>query len=272
MNDNNIDFEIFGVTGYTVMANYHFRDKRLSFKAKGLLSTMLSLPKDWKYSIKGLIKLSRDGKDSVRSGLDELKDTEYLIIERYKDKKGMFRYKYRIYYIPYPMWLKTMDLSKYGNSDLDIVNPDMDLPDTENPTLLNNINNKKDKKDIMQDLSYLNNEEHNILTKELINRNYITSDDGSSFLFDDFFNKLLEEHSYKDLFVMTDYILKRLKEKKFKDEDGNKITNKFGYFKNALLSNISKFENMPDELYEGNEIFNYDWLNDDEKIEEDYEL
>ncbi len=29
---------------YTVMSNYHLRDKTISFKAKGLLSLMLSLP------------------------------------------------------------------------------------------------------------------------------------------------------------------------------------------------------------------------------------
>ena len=30
--------------GYTVMSNYHPRDKALSLKAKGLLSQILSLP------------------------------------------------------------------------------------------------------------------------------------------------------------------------------------------------------------------------------------
>ena len=32
--------------GYTVMSNYHLRDKSLSLKAKGLLSQILSLPED----------------------------------------------------------------------------------------------------------------------------------------------------------------------------------------------------------------------------------
>ena len=32
---------------YTVMSNYHLRDKGLSLKAKGLISQMLSLPEDW---------------------------------------------------------------------------------------------------------------------------------------------------------------------------------------------------------------------------------
>ncbi len=38
---------------YTVMSNYHLQDKKLSLKAKGLLSYMLSLPDDWDYSLKG---------------------------------------------------------------------------------------------------------------------------------------------------------------------------------------------------------------------------
>ena len=41
-------------TGYTVMSNYHLRDKALGLKAKGLLSVMLSLPEDWDYTMPGL--------------------------------------------------------------------------------------------------------------------------------------------------------------------------------------------------------------------------
>mgnify|MGYP001064628663 CR=1 FL=1 len=37
--------------GYTVMSNYHLRDKSLSLKAKGLLSQILSLPEDWDYTL-----------------------------------------------------------------------------------------------------------------------------------------------------------------------------------------------------------------------------
>ena len=47
-------FRINKTKNYTVMSNYHLQDRNLSFKAKGLLSYMLSLPSDWNYSIKGL--------------------------------------------------------------------------------------------------------------------------------------------------------------------------------------------------------------------------
>ena len=32
---------------FTVMSNAHLRDRTLSFKAKGVLSFLLSLPEDW---------------------------------------------------------------------------------------------------------------------------------------------------------------------------------------------------------------------------------
>ena len=57
---------------YTSMANFHFRDKNLSWKAKGVLSNMLSLPDDWDYSLAGLATLSSDGMSATRSAIKEL--------------------------------------------------------------------------------------------------------------------------------------------------------------------------------------------------------
>ena len=37
---------------YTVISNYHLRDKNILLKAKGLLSQILSLPEDWDYTLK----------------------------------------------------------------------------------------------------------------------------------------------------------------------------------------------------------------------------
>ena len=39
-------FRVERTRDYTVMSNYHLRDKTLSLKSKGLLSQMLSLPED----------------------------------------------------------------------------------------------------------------------------------------------------------------------------------------------------------------------------------
>ncbi len=75
---------------YTVLSNYHFKEKDMSLKAKGLLSLMLSLPDDWNYSISGLVKLSKDGKDSVMSALSELEKFGYLHRSRVTNDKGQF--------------------------------------------------------------------------------------------------------------------------------------------------------------------------------------
>ena len=37
--------------GYTVMSNYHLRNRELSLKAKELFSQMMSLPEDWDYTL-----------------------------------------------------------------------------------------------------------------------------------------------------------------------------------------------------------------------------
>ena len=75
---------------FTVMSNYHFKEKKMSLKAKGLLSLMLSLPDTWNYSVSGLVTLSKDGKDSVMSALAELEKFGYLSRERVINNKGQF--------------------------------------------------------------------------------------------------------------------------------------------------------------------------------------
>ena len=59
-------FRVERTSDYTVMSNYHLRDKRLSLKAKGLLSQMLSLPEDWDYTLAGLCYINRESKDAIR--------------------------------------------------------------------------------------------------------------------------------------------------------------------------------------------------------------
>ena len=72
-------FRVEKTRNYTVMSNQHLRDKRLSLKAKGLLSLMLSLPEDWDYTTKGLAKICKDGVDSICSTVNELEEHGYNI-------------------------------------------------------------------------------------------------------------------------------------------------------------------------------------------------
>ena len=77
-------FKIENNKNYTVMSNYHLRDKNLSYKAKGLLSFMLSLPEDWDYSINGLVSISKEEVKAIRNILQELQRYGYLVIEKNK--------------------------------------------------------------------------------------------------------------------------------------------------------------------------------------------
>ena len=86
---------------YTTMSNYHLRDRRLSLKAKGLLSVFLSLPDEWHYSINGLLKITKEGRDSVIAAVRELEKTGYLTRHQERLENGKIgRIEYSIFERP----------------------------------------------------------------------------------------------------------------------------------------------------------------------------
>ena len=138
-------------------------------------------------------------------------------------------------------------------------NPHLDTPNVETTTQINTniINTKKqiDKDDKTKISSFFVAEEHNRLTLELIERGYINEDDIQIFYYDKLFNQLLEEdNSYQDLIQIIHYIVPRVVKRNFKDEDGNVIANKFGYFKNAIISNINKLNMNIEDLWGEEEL------------------
>lgn len=114
---------------YTVMANHHLRDERLSLKSKGLLSLILSLPDDWRISIEGMTQFSADGKDAIRSAIRELTDAGYITRAQTHSEAGTFSgYDYIVHETPAASpssGFPTMEKPTTGN------------PTTENPTLRN---------------------------------------------------------------------------------------------------------------------------------------
>ena len=83
-------FRVERTNNYTVMSNYHLRDKTLSLKAKGLLSLMLSLPETWDYTLAGLARISLEGKDAIRAAVVELEKAGYIHRSQTTDKAGKF--------------------------------------------------------------------------------------------------------------------------------------------------------------------------------------
>lgn len=129
-------FRIQKTNNYTTINNHVFRNNRLSWKAKGLLAEMLSMPNDWQFSIQELIQRAKDGRDSVYSAISELEGERYLWRVRTTNEKGQFTgYDYNVYEIP---WGTLPNMEKP-----DTENPYPEKPYTENPTLLNT-NSTKD--------------------------------------------------------------------------------------------------------------------------------
>lgn len=81
-------FRVEKSSNYTVMSNFHMMDYTLSYKAKGILSEILSLPPTWDYTLAGLAALANDGIDSVRSGIKELENSGYIIRKQTRDELG----------------------------------------------------------------------------------------------------------------------------------------------------------------------------------------
>ena len=115
---------------YTTMSNYHLRDPNLSNKARGLLSTMLSLPDNWDYTTRGLARICKDGVDGITAQLKELEQYGYLVRHRIRDSTGRITdMEYIIYERPHTA---SPDTEKPY-----MVKPDMALPRLETPAQIN---------------------------------------------------------------------------------------------------------------------------------------
>lgn len=118
-------FRVERTRDYTVMSNYHLRDKSLSLKAKGLLSQMLSLPDDWDYTLSGLSCINRESKDAIRTAIVELEKAGYIIRHQTTDAGGKFSgNEYIIHERPVSVSSHEKPSSK---------NPTTDKPTAENP-------------------------------------------------------------------------------------------------------------------------------------------
>lgn len=123
---------------YTTMSNYHLQDQHLSLKAVGLLSKILSLPDDWDYTVAGLASICKEGKDAVRSALEELETARYIERRQTHAADGSFAgNEYIVYESPADV---RSPLSGFPSTD----KPSTGNPLTENPTEQNtNIQNTK---------------------------------------------------------------------------------------------------------------------------------
>jgi uncharacterized phage protein (TIGR02220 family) len=136
---------------YTIMSNYHFKEKNMSLKAKGLLSLMLSLPDNWDYSVAGLVAICKENETSVKSALDELKEFGYLkVIKKMPSKENGGRIEYE-----YIVYEQKQEGEKQGIENLGVEIQEVEKPIQYNNKQLNT-NNKINNNIYSEVLDYLN--------------------------------------------------------------------------------------------------------------------
>ena len=244
-------FRVHKNENYTVLSNYHFKEKGMSLKAKGLLSLMLSLPENWDYSAAGLVTLSKDGQDSVNAALKELEKFGYLKRTQAIDARGKFSgYNYEIFEQPL-----AVEAEKPTTDKPFAENPSTVKPTTENPPQLNinksntkksntyKSNTEEEKGKIIKidkiDKSEYSPCEPSNFTKELIKANYIDPDDLYIERYNAEFENLIGLYTFEVVRSCLWYFTKRYKAQQ-SDEAGNDIENKLAYFSVAMCNSCER--------------------------------
>lgn len=111
-------------TPFTALPNGSLRDGRLTFKARGLLAYLLSMPDGWQTNSERLAKVGPDGRDAIRAALRELEDAGYIIRRRHRTEHGTFTTTVVVHDEPVGE-----PVEKHGTTD----KPTPDKPTPENP-------------------------------------------------------------------------------------------------------------------------------------------
>ena len=104
-------------------------DNELSWKAKGLHTYLISRPPDWQIRYSDLLKRASDGRASLKSAVQELKERGYLVITQDRQKDGTFADT---------IWTVTENPVL-----LPIESPQVDFPPTDNPATENPLGSKE---------------------------------------------------------------------------------------------------------------------------------
>lgn len=115
---------------FTMVPNYILMQRDISLKAIGLYAKLLSFPNDWNFTEKGLMSLIKDGKDSLKSALQELEDLG--LFYKFQSRKSNGTLGEIIFYIsPVPM-TQEMKFEIMGRfNPLEIVKSDESIGITE---------------------------------------------------------------------------------------------------------------------------------------------
>jgi hypothetical protein len=82
---------------YVVVPNAIARNDRLSFRARGLLVMLLSLPPDWHVTADMLAEDNPDSRTAIRAAMRELRESGYVEVHREQGEKGRWQTRIEVF-------------------------------------------------------------------------------------------------------------------------------------------------------------------------------
>lgn len=157
-------------SNFVVMDRTALRDEKLSWKAKGIMAHMLSMPDDWTFYMSEILRHSTDGEASFRSGFKELVDGGYVKRQPIREGSRIVRWETVVFENPLLCGFQQVE-------NLDVENQEVESQEVEN----------------------LDIENHNLLSTELelSTDSLLSTDDTNSFrgLFDHYLSKNIINHT-----------------------------------------------------------------------------
>ncbi|MFB5545211.1 DnaD domain-containing protein [Bacillus cereus] len=258
---------------YSVINNTGLKDKRLSWKAKGILAYILTLPDDWVFYREELSQHAKDGINSLRAGMQELKEYGYIKRFPVRDEKNkIVRWETIIYEIPlddYPP-VENPPAGKPVAGNLPVENHKLLNTNIQSTKELNtdiqNINHRHDKKQKLISQRLINDDfkiSHQFLMKNRISLSEVAIIELGAFceslgneLIVEAVNRSIHENVPKWRYIRR--ILKNWEAKKVKTlKDVAMLDAQFDLGKNKKqfgLGNTNRNEMVPEWLYEKEEV------------------
>lgn len=174
---------------YFIASKYYVEDENISWKAKGIMSYLFSKPDDWQIYQTQLEKVSKDGKASVRSTINELIDNGYMTRQSRRKSNGDFDgYNYTLHEHPVNDGVRKMEDAKMEDAKMVIAKSDITNNNLTNNDLTNN-DSRVDFIPYKEIIDYLNSKTGKRFShKSNANQKLIKARINEGYTKDDFFN------------------------------------------------------------------------------------
>jgi hypothetical protein len=128
-------------TKFAIIRNEVLQDERLSFRARGVLASILSRPDNWRCSAWDLAKEGIEGRRAILTALTELETHGYLVRSKSQDEAGRWSTSSYIYDSPVD---KGVDKS-VDKPSTEVRLPNVGSPNAGKRTLLKDLDKELDK-------------------------------------------------------------------------------------------------------------------------------